>query len=112
MLRLYADECVDGRIVAGLRRRGIDVVTAVEEGLRSATDPQHMERVCAVERVLRTADQDFLAIVADYRARSLSFPGVFYILSGTPVGEAVRAVADAAEVLDPSDMTDWVEWIP
>lgn len=71
-----------------------------------------MARVCAVERVLLTADQDFLAIVADYRARGVLFPGVFYILSGTPVGEAVRAVADAAEVLDPSDMTDWVEWMP
>jgi hypothetical protein len=29
-LRLYADECVDARIVAGLVRRGVDVVTAEE----------------------------------------------------------------------------------
>jgi len=35
-LRLYADECVDGRVVAGIRRRGIDIVTAAEQGLQRA----------------------------------------------------------------------------
>jgi hypothetical protein len=111
-LRLYADECVDGRIVAGLRRRGIDVATAADEGLRSATDPQHMERATALGRIVVSADRDFLVIVADQRARGVPFPGLFYILQGTPVGEAIRAIADAAEILDPPEMNNWVEWIP
>jgi hypothetical protein len=37
-LDLYADECVDHRIVTGLRRREISVVTAQDEGLLGATD--------------------------------------------------------------------------
>jgi hypothetical protein len=53
-LKLYADECVDARIVAGLRRRGVDVHTAAEQGL----------------------------------------------------------LADAAEILEPTDMVGWLEWIP
>ena len=40
------------------------------------------------------------------------FPGVFFIQEGTPVGEAVRNIADAAEILEPADMVSWLEWIP
>jgi len=36
-LNLYADECVDFRIVTGLRRRQISVVTAKDEALLSRT---------------------------------------------------------------------------
>jgi hypothetical protein len=41
-LRLYADECVNGRIVIGLRRRGVDVVTAEDQGLIAASDSDRM----------------------------------------------------------------------
>jgi predicted nuclease of predicted toxin-antitoxin system len=111
-LRLYADECVDGRVLAGLRRRGIDIVSAQDEGLLSTPDQQHMQRASELGRVVVTADQDFLAIVSDLRRRGGPFPGLFYIQHGTPVGETVRNIADAAEILDPPDMENWVEWIP
>jgi hypothetical protein len=111
-LRLYIDECVDARIVAGLRRRGVDLVTAGEQGLLSASDAQQMERAIALGRALVTADQDFLAIVREMHARGAPFPGVFFIQKATPIGEAVRNIADAAEILDPADMVSWLEWIP
>jgi predicted nuclease of predicted toxin-antitoxin system len=111
-LRLYADECVDGRVMAGLRRRGVDVVTAHDEGLLSASDTRHMERASEIGRTLLSADQDFLTIVHDLQARGLPFPGLLYIQSNTSVGDAIRAIADAAEILDPADMESWVEWIP
>jgi hypothetical protein len=111
-LRLYADECVDGRVVTGLRRRGVDVVTAHEEGLLSASDQRHMERASELGRPVVSADQDFLAIVHDLLTRGLRFPGLLYIQPGTSVGDAIRAIADAAQILDPADMESWVEWIP
>lgn len=111
-LKLYADECVDARIVAGLRRRSIDLVTAGEQRLLSASDAQQMERAIALGRALVTADQDFLVIVGDMHARGAPFPGVFFIQKGTPVGEAVRTIADVAEILEPTDMVSWLEWIP
>ena len=39
-LRLYADECVDARIAAGLARRGVDIVTAGSLGLLGAADAE------------------------------------------------------------------------
>jgi predicted nuclease of predicted toxin-antitoxin system len=76
-LTLYVDECVDARIIAGLRRRGVDLVTAGEQGLLSASDAAQMERAVALGRALVTADQDFLVIVRDMHARGAPFPGVF-----------------------------------
>lgn len=111
-LRLYVDECVDSRIVAGLRRRGLDVVTASEERLLSASDPEQMERATTLERPLVTADQDFLVITANRQARGIPFPGLFFILQRTPVGDAVRAIASVAEKLDQEEMVNWVQWIP
>jgi hypothetical protein len=111
-LRLYADECVDGRIVAGIRRRGVDIVSAHEEGLLSASDQRHLDRASELGRAIITADQDFLAIVHDVLTRGLTFPGLFYIQQGTPIGEAVRNIVDAAEILEPHDLENWVEWIP
>jgi predicted nuclease of predicted toxin-antitoxin system len=111
-LQLYVDECVDARIVGGLRRRGADVVTAGEQKLLSASDPQQMERAVALGRVLVTADQDFLAIAAEMRRQGEPFPGVLFIRERTPIGEAVRSLADAAEALEPADMANGVEWIP
>ena len=52
-------------------------MTAVDERLRSATDLQQMERATALGRIVVSADQDFLVIVADELARGASFPGLF-----------------------------------
>jgi hypothetical protein len=87
-LRLYADECVDARIVNGLRRRGIDIVTVVDEGLISAPDETHLQRAIALGRVIMTADKDFLRLAHATATSGGHHPGVLYILPATPVGEA------------------------
>jgi predicted nuclease of predicted toxin-antitoxin system len=109
-LKLYADECVDSRVIAGLRRRGADVVTAGERSLLGAPDERQMEEAIALARVLVTADQDFLAVAGDRRGQP--FPGVLFIKERTPIGDAVRSIADAADLFAPNDMSGGVEWIP
>lgn len=59
MLRLYADECVDARIVAGLRHRGLDVVTAADADLLGANDSAQLDRAIALDRVTMSSDHDF-----------------------------------------------------
>jgi hypothetical protein len=97
-LELYADECVDARIVAGLRRRGIDVVTAGAQQLLRASDSEQRDRATKLGRVFMTADQDFLA--ADYE---LPY-GLIFIMPTASPGYAVRRIADIATILDPADM--------
>jgi hypothetical protein len=42
-MRFHLDEHVDFAIARGLRRRGIDVTTTVDAGLRTASDLRHIE---------------------------------------------------------------------
>jgi hypothetical protein len=110
-LRLYADECVDGRIVAGIRRRGVDVVTAADEHLLGASDGQQMERATALGRVILTADEDFFVIVRDRFASDVSFPGLMFLKPHTDIGRAIRAIVHSTEAID-SDAQNWVKWLP
>ena len=93
-LRLYADECVNARIVAGLRRRGVDVVTAADNGLLSASDELHVERALALGRAVVTSDRDFLVIVSAILVRGESFPGLIFIQPRSTLGDAVRRIAE------------------
>ena len=59
-LRLHADECVDMRIVAGLRRRGVEISSAHEAQLSRAADERHLEYASQHGRCIVTHDADFL----------------------------------------------------
>lgn len=62
MLRLYLDVHVKAAITAGLRRRGIDVVTAQDDGATRLEDVPLLDRAIAPGRVLFSQDDDLLAI--------------------------------------------------
>jgi hypothetical protein len=111
-LRLYADECVNGRIVIGLRRRRVDVVTVEDEGLLSASDDDQMAHAIGLGRTFVTSDRDFFPIADDLMAREAPFLGMFFIQPRATVGDAVRIIAEAALSLEPSVMANRIEWVP
>jgi hypothetical protein len=110
-LKLYADECVDQRIIAGLRRREIDILTAADEGLLGAPDEHHLARASELSRPIITADDDFLRLAHARREAGAAFPGVIFILPSTSVGDAVRGITLLASVLAAGDVENWIEWI-
>jgi predicted nuclease of predicted toxin-antitoxin system len=65
-LLLLADENIHPDVVAGLRKRGNDVRTVVDEGLRGSDDVVILRHAHAARRVIVTHDSDFgkLAIQA------------------------------------------------
>lgn len=72
-LTLYADECVDHRLVTGLRRRAVDVLTAGDADLLGASNEQQLRRATEMARVVLTGDHDFLRLT---QAPSVAFPGL------------------------------------
>jgi hypothetical protein len=62
MLRLYMDVHVKAAITAGIRRRGIDVVTAQEDDATRLEDVPLLDRATALGRALFSRDDDLLAI--------------------------------------------------
>ena len=61
-MHFHLDEHVDSAVAEGLRRRGIDVTTTTEAGLRSASDITHIEFACRQNRCIFTMDDDFLTL--------------------------------------------------
>lgn len=74
----YADEDVKAAIVAGLRQRGMDVVTAQERGQRRTDDEVLLATATAEECFLLTNDTDFLRIHAEWMAGGRSHAGIVY----------------------------------
>lgn len=109
-LRLYFDECQNARVLAGIRRRGIDVVSAADEGLLGAGDEEHLRRAIELSRVIVTGDQDFLRLAHDLTEAGETFPGLIFVPNDMPIGHAVRGLEIAAMVLDPADMVGQIEW--
>ena len=55
------DEHVHRAITSGLRLRGVDVLTAQEDGRRKTADSLLLDRATELQRVLFSQDEDFLA---------------------------------------------------
>ncbi len=75
---LYMDVQVSSAITKALRRRGVDVLTAQEDGAERFPDDILLDRAGELGRVLFTRDADFLVITALRQQQSEPFGGVVY----------------------------------
>lgn len=112
-LALYMDVHVDRAITAGLQQRGVDVLTAQEDGFRTAPDEVLLERATELGRVIFTRDRDFLAEAKRRQEEGISFIGVIYAhqLRST-VGRLVNDLELLAKITEPEEMVDLVQFLP
>jgi hypothetical protein len=88
-VRYYLDEHVDPAMAAGLRRLGIDVLTAGEAGRLSHDDPDQLAFATAERRVIVTFDRDYL----DLHAAGVPHAGIaFDWPTRGSIGYLVRAL--------------------
>ena len=87
-----ADENVWVPVAEGLRRRGWEVTTAVEEETLGHTDEEHLEYAMQRGWTILTFDDDFLSLVEGGYASS-NHPGVIFTSQhGRTVGELVKRI--------------------
>lgn len=112
MIAVYADENVSPRIIEGLRRRGVHVVTPAEQGLLGAADPEHFHRAVALGAILLTADTDHLALAQEAVAAGHEHPSLIYFhIAWCDQAEVIRetsriAITDA----ETRNRTWFVRW--
>lgn len=95
MLRLAADENLNGNILRGLLRRnpGVDIVLVKDAGLSGADDPTVLEWAAREKRVLLTHDVTTLTHFAYERVRAgQPMPGVFEISYSLPIGRVIEDI--------------------
>lgn len=100
-------------ITVGLRLRGIDVLTALEDDASELDDPALLDRAGARGRVLFTQDDDLLAEAARRQRADEPFPGIIYAHQlRIPIGACIRDLEFIANVGEPEDLHQQVLFLP
>jgi hypothetical protein len=106
------DVHVHRAITDGLRSRGVDVLTAQEDGTTRWEDPDLLDRATALDRVLFTNDQDLLRIVPARQRLGVPFAGVIYAPQTSPLGRVLGNLELCALASDPEDFANGLTYLP
>lgn len=109
-IQFYMDVHIRRSITDGLRRIGLDVLTAQEDGCAELSDPDLLDRATQLGRVLFSMDDDLLTEATRRQNENVPFAGVIYAHQlRITVGQSVRDLSLIAEVYDVTDIANRVE---
>jgi uncharacterized protein with PIN domain len=112
-VRLYMDVHVPRAITEGLRLRGVDVLTAQEDGARALSDPELLNWDTSLGRVLFTRDTDLLAEATERQRTDRSFTGLVYAHQlHVTIGRCVHDLELIARTAEPDELAGRVEYLP
>jgi len=112
-VELYVDVHVNYAITKGLRVRGVEVLTAQEDGTTKLFDPQLLDRAIILGRVLFSQDSDLLREAARRQHTGEFFGGVVYGHQlNVTIGQCVKDLELIAKVLDRADVANQVIYLP
>ena len=109
----YFDHNVSRRIADGLRLRGVDVLTAFEDGRHEAPDPKLLDRAQQLGRVVFTGDDDFLAEATRRQRSGEPFHGVVYShMLRVGIGQCIDDLELLAGATRAEEWTNSVVFLP
>jgi len=110
---LYMDVPIALAITNQLRRRGVNAITAQEDGTRRFSDPDLLDRASQLGRILVTHDKDLLVESSLRQRIGGGFVGVVYVpQTGTTIGRCVDDLELIAQVTELADWVNRVEFLP
>jgi predicted nuclease of predicted toxin-antitoxin system len=112
-LGYYFDHHVPAAIADGVRRRGIDVLTALEDNTSDWDDEAILQRASELNRLVFTQDLDFLAIAHRWATSNREFCGIVFAHQlGITIGQAINELELIATCLGAGDVRNRVEYLP
>jgi hypothetical protein len=107
------DVHVPEAITDQLRRRGVDVLTAIEDNCATLTDEQLLEHCYLLGRIIFTQDIRFKALAENWQRQGKPFAGLFFghQLQGT-IGQFVKDLDLINQVSETADWLNQVEHLP
>ncbi len=112
-ISLYMNQHVPRAITLGLRLRGVDIITAYEDGSSALDDPDLLDRASALGRVLFTQDDDLLHEAAQRLRNTIPFGGVVYAHQlQVSIGICIRDLELIAKVGTLDDLSNQVQFLP
>jgi hypothetical protein len=112
-VRLYMDVHVPQAITEQLRARGVDVLTAIEDGANELPDDELLEHASTLGRVLFTYDIRFKAMAEDWQRKGRSFAGLLFgHQQGGTIGQYIKDLELIAQASEPADWRNVVQHLP
>ena len=112
-IKLYMDHNVPRAITSGLVLRGIDVITAFEDGTHTIDDSALLSHATTLGRVLFTFDDDLLVEATDRQAKEVFFSGVIYAHQlRISIGKCIQDLELIAKAGEPEDLENAVQFLP
>lgn len=113
MLAFLMDHHIRSEVTDGLRTRGVDVLTAFEDGSSRADDASLLARATLLNRILVSQDRDLLTIAADWQNADRDFAGIVFAgRQDAEIGATIAHLELVARVLTPDEMRNRVEFVP
>jgi hypothetical protein len=110
---LYMDENVPRTITVGLRLRGIDVLTPLDDSRLGTADPLLLDRATELGRPLFSQDEDLLIEAQRRQSEGIFFAGVLYAHQlRVTIGDCIRDLHLIAEASEPQELANRVEFLP
>ena len=107
------DHHVRKEVTDGLRVRGVDVLTAEEDGTKRLPDPELLDRATELGRVLFTQDQHLLKEAARRQEVGAGFGGVIYAhQERITIGQCISDLELIAGACELADLANQVEYLP
>jgi len=113
-IRLYIDEdSMDRALVRALRARGVDVTTAIEEGMIERGDAEHLDYATEQGCVLYSFNQgDFYRLHKTYLIQGKPHAGIILAhQQHYSVGEQMRRLLKLIATKSADEMKNWVEFL-
>ncbi|GAB4432409.1 MAG: DUF5615 family PIN-like protein [Anaerolineae bacterium] len=112
-IAIYMDHHVPRAITMGLRLRGVDVLTAYEDGSSELDDPALLDRANELKRVLFTRDDDLLIEATKRQRAGIPFHGVIYAHQlRVSIGSCIEDLELIAQVGEAEDLMNGVKFLP
>lgn len=112
-LGLYMDVQAPAAITRALRRRGVSVLTAQEDGASRLPDPELLDRAAELQRIVFTRDSDFLAEGVRRQRAALPFATIVYAhQQQVSIGRCVENLELIARASTPEEATGQIVFLP
>lgn len=111
-VKIYVDENVDYRVVKGLKRRGVDIITVHETDNSAKSDEKQLEYAKSINALFFTHDDDLLKIAKWWKKVGKNHNGIIYVHQAKlSVGEIVRKLKLLSETVSIKGMKNHIEFL-
>lgn len=113
MISLYVDENIHGNIVKELRKRGVDILLAIDDDHDETYDEIIMNRATELGRVLVSGDLDMIIIAERRQREGETFSGLIYAHQRwVSVGKCVEDIELITQCETPEEYVNCILRLP